>query len=403
MFGFRSSSPRRPLKSPAPAAVIEAVEPRLMLSGDVTATLVNGHLKIVGDAEGNDLVVTIAADGSVSFTSNSTTVNGGAAADVALTGTVESIAVGMKDGQDTVVIEGAASSADTPSVLPSISGDITVRMGADTDALTLRGLNVGGRVYIAGDDGNDRVTVEALEVGGEFIAAGNLADDTVSVRRLTGQADVHIRGGGDVDTLTAGQGIAPGSGGSLTILSGGGDDVEREYPEDPEDPSSETDAERTARQNAQALANQEFTFNPHGEVDSTTQRDWEYQGNAFVDGFPAFDPDEFQTTSSGLQFRIIDAGTGSLPAATDTVTTHYQGLLASDASQFDSSYDRGNPSSFPLSGVIDGWTEGLQLIAAGGKIQLLIPPDLAYGSTGQGSDIPPDATLFFNIELVSIG
>ena len=80
---------------------------------------------------------------------------------------------------------------------------------------------------------------------------------------------------------------------------------------------------------------------------------------------------------------------------------NYQGVLASDGTQFDSSFDRGESSSFSLQGVIDGWTEGVPLVATGGKIQLLLPPNLAYGSTGSGN-IPADATLFFNVDLISI-
>jgi FKBP-type peptidyl-prolyl cis-trans isomerase FklB len=104
---------------------------------------------------------------------------------------------------------------------------------------------------------------------------------------------------------------------------------------------------------------------------------------------------------SGLQYKVVKAGTGKKPKSTDTVTTHYRGTLI-DGTEFDSSYRRGQPASFPVSGVIAGWTEALQLMEEGAKWQLFIPPNLAYGERGAGSQIGPNATLIFEIELISI-
>ncbi len=104
---------------------------------------------------------------------------------------------------------------------------------------------------------------------------------------------------------------------------------------------------------------------------------------------------------SGLQYKIITAGTGKKPKATDTVTTHYRGTLI-DGTEFDSSIKRGEPASFPVSGVIPGWTEALQLMPVGSKWQLVVPPDLAYGPRGAGQQIGPNATLVFEVELLSI-
>lgn len=103
------------------------------------------------------------------------------------------------------------------------------------------------------------------------------------------------------------------------------------------------------------------------------------------------------TTKSGLQYKIIKEGTGNAPAATDQVTVHYRGTL-SNGQEFDSSHERGEPTTFPLDGVIKGWTEGLQLIKEGGKIQLVIPPSLAY-------DRGPleKRTLLFDVELIAVG
>ena len=108
-----------------------------------------------------------------------------------------------------------------------------------------------------------------------------------------------------------------------------------------------------------------------------------------------------KTLPSGLQIKHLKEGTGKLPKATDTVVVHYKGRTL-DGKEFDSSYKRNEPATFPLRGVIKGWTEGLQLVKVGGKAELYIPSDLAYGSHGAGSDIGPDETLIFEVELISI-
>jgi len=108
-----------------------------------------------------------------------------------------------------------------------------------------------------------------------------------------------------------------------------------------------------------------------------------------------------KTLPSGLQYKEIKAGTGKTPKSTDTVTTHYKGTLI-DGTEFDSSYKRGEPVSFPVSGVIAGWTEALQLMKEGAKWQLFVPPNLAYGERGAGREIGPNATLIFEVELISI-
>ena len=108
------------------------------------------------------------------------------------------------------------------------------------------------------------------------------------------------------------------------------------------------------------------------------------------------------TLPSGLQYKILTAGTGPKPTATDTVTCNYRGTLI-NGKEFDSSYKGGKPVSFQVGGVIRGWTEALQLMPVGSKWQLFIPADLAYGDRGAGSDIGPGDTLIFEVELLSIG
>ncbi len=107
------------------------------------------------------------------------------------------------------------------------------------------------------------------------------------------------------------------------------------------------------------------------------------------------------TRPSGLQYKVIKEGTGEMPKPTDTVTTHYSGTLI-DATEFDSSYRRGQPATFKVNGVIPGWTEALQMMKAGSKWRLFVPPHLAYGERGTGRDIGPNATLIFDVELLSI-
>lgn len=107
------------------------------------------------------------------------------------------------------------------------------------------------------------------------------------------------------------------------------------------------------------------------------------------------------TTPSGLQYKIINQGTGAKPTEKSTVKVHYTGRLI-DGTVFDSSVQRGEPIEFPLNGVIKGWTEGLQYINEGGKIMLFIPPDLGYGEKGAGGVIAPNSTLIFEVELLQV-
>jgi len=108
------------------------------------------------------------------------------------------------------------------------------------------------------------------------------------------------------------------------------------------------------------------------------------------------------TTKSGLIYQSLKDGTGAAPSAADTVNVHYRGTFPDSGKEFDSSYSRGEPISFPLNGVIPCWTEGLQLMKIGGKAKLTCPPGIAYGKAGAGGVIPPNATLNFEVELLGI-
>jgi FKBP-type peptidyl-prolyl cis-trans isomerase FklB len=108
-----------------------------------------------------------------------------------------------------------------------------------------------------------------------------------------------------------------------------------------------------------------------------------------------------KTTASGLQYKVEKEGTGSQPKATDMVTVNYRGTLI-DGTEFDSSFKRNQPATFPVSGVIKGWTEALQLMKKGAKYQLFIPANLAYGERAMGPDIAPNSTLIFDVDLVDV-
>lgn len=107
------------------------------------------------------------------------------------------------------------------------------------------------------------------------------------------------------------------------------------------------------------------------------------------------------TTASGLQYMVLSEGNGKSPKATDQVKCHYEGMLI-DGSLFDSSLQRGTPATFPLNGVIAGWTEGLQLMKEGSKYRFFIPYELGYGARGAGASNPPYSTLIFDVELIEV-
>ncbi len=131
---------------------------------------------------------------------------------------------------------------------------------------------------------------------------------------------------------------------------------------------------------------------------------WELQmiGVSDVPQFRKCDPEKLKTTDSGLIYEVIEQGTGESPTAADTVSAHYTGWLLENGKMFDSSHARGEPTEFPLGGVIKGWTEGLQLMQVGGKYLFTIPASLGYGERGAPPTIPANATLVFLVELVSI-
>ena len=145
---------------------------------------------------------------------------------------------------------------------------------------------------------------------------------------------------------------------------------------------------------AQAIISSYFSKKQQKESESVIEKGISYlQENAKREGVI--------TLESGLQYEIINDGSGLKPNIDDNVTTHYHGTLV-DGTVFDSSVDRGEPASFPVGGVIKGWTEALQLMNVGSKWKLYVPYDLAYGERGAGAQIGPYSTLIFEVELISI-
>ena len=129
-------------------------------------------------------------------------------------------------------------------------------------------------------------------------------------------------------------------------------------------------------------------------MDTTQKKDKEFlENNKTQEGV--------KVTASGLQYKVLTEGSGKQPKATDTVEVHYRGTLI-DGTEFDSSYKRNQSISFPLNGVIAGWTEGLQLMKEGSKYKLFIPSELGYGAQGAGNVIYPNATLIFEVELIKV-
>ena len=157
---------------------------------------------------------------------------------------------------------------------------------------------------------------------------------------------------------------------------------------------------------AQVIAAQKFMRDRKRAYQQTQQKEAANMAGTNIEAGKAFIAElaikeNLKKTPSGLYYRITREGEGTYPAATDTVKVHYRGILI-DGTEFDSSYSRNAPATFPLNRVIAGWTEGLQLVREGGEIMLYIPSDLGYGNQAKGGIIKPGSTLVFKVELLEI-
>jgi FKBP-type peptidyl-prolyl cis-trans isomerase len=160
---------------------------------------------------------------------------------------------------------------------------------------------------------------------------------------------------------------------------------------EPQLTTEEIDAEMTAfQERRQAEAEAERTALAQSNLEA---------GRAYMEDLSA--KGEVQTTESGLQYIVVEAGEGDNPVAADSVEVHYEGRLI-DGTVFDSSFERGQTVTFGLTQVIPGWTEGLQLMKPGAKFKFIIPPELGYGEGGAGQMIGPNATLLFDVELIAV-
>jgi len=160
---------------------------------------------------------------------------------------------------------------------------------------------------------------------------------------------------------------------------------------EPQLTTEEIDAEMTAfQERRQAEAEAERTALAQSNLEA---------GRAHMEELSA--RGEVQTTESGLQYIVVEAGEGDNPVAADSVEVHYEGRLI-DGTVFDSSFERGQTVTFGLTQVIPGWTEGLQLMKPGAKFKFIIPPELGYGEGGAGQMIGPNATLLFDVELIAV-
>ena len=139
--------------------------------------------------------------------------------------------------------------------------------------------------------------------------------------------------------------------------------------------------------------------NDQQDQDSETMNNNKAEGEAFL--AENAKKSGVTTLASGLQYEVLTEGAGKKPSLGSSVTTHYHGTLI-NGTVFDSSYQRGQPATFPVNGVIAGWTEALQLMGEGSKYRLYIPSDLAYGKRGAGRDIPGDTALIFDVELIKV-
>lgn len=157
------------------------------------------------------------------------------------------------------------------------------------------------------------------------------------------------------------------------------------------------DSKRAAReQEAKADSLRQAELTPEVKYDAAFFQNEANRADAPAEG-------KYVQTESGLKYAVIKEGTGARPTAEDKVTVNYHGMLTDmDATVFDSSYLRGEPATFPLSGVIKGWTEGLQYMPVGSVYEFYIPSDLAYGEAGSHGTIPPNAPLIFLVELKGI-
>jgi len=217
------------------------------------------------------------------------------------------------------------------------------------------------------------------------------ADEALALESLTQKSSYVI--GTDIGGRFSSQGLEI----DLDALSAGiGDAVAGNEPRLTEDEAKEALQAFVEQQQSKMAERQQSA---QADRDRMAEQN-RMEGVAFLEANQA--KDGIVTTESGLQYKIVEPGDGTKPTAEDVVQVHYRGTLL-DGTEFDSSYARGEPAEFPVTGVIAGWTEALQLMNEGAKWELYIPAELAYGERGAGGDIGPNAVLIFEVELLKAG
>ena len=217
------------------------------------------------------------------------------------------------------------------------------------------------------------------------------ADEALALESLTQKSSYVI--GTDIGGRFSSQGLEI----DLDALSAGiGDAVAGNEPRLTEDEAKEALQAFVEQQQSKMAERQQSA---QADRDRMAEQN-RIEGAAFLEANQA--KDGIVITESGLQYKIVEPGDGAKPTTEDVVQVHYRGTLL-DGTEFDSSYARGEPAEFPVTGVIAGWTEALQLMNEGAKWELYIPAELAYGERGAGGDIGPNAVLIFEVELLKAG
>ena len=408
MLKTRSAAHQSIATRPAPAEVrcAETVEPRTLLSGNVTAEIVDGVLVLTGDNSTNHIDVVLTQNGTVQITGDATRVNRGF--DVVELdipgGTLAGIDAKLGRGGDhlSIVTEGYGGANSTD--LTVIDGDVLIHAGHGHDIIWLEGLDISGHLDVDCGPSNDAVAVKSVKASSIRIVGAH-GSDHIGLNGIAAEGDVTVYGSRDADRIVS---LGVQSGGITRIQGGDGPDwlvgdidavVNGHAGANFARTQIETPLDRSLAAIVVDAVNEaagDEVLPALDAVDVSTFPDQTDPGD--VNPSHAFTQD-FTATPSGMYYRIIGESTGAnRPTVSSTITVHYEGRLL-DGSVFDSSYERQESATFPLANLIPGWKGVIPLMEPGQKIQVFIPPHLGYGAAGSGS-IPGNAYLYFCVELI---
>ena len=394
---------------PAPPAAqtlrVDALEDRQMMSGNVTAELVDDVLQVRGDAASNDLHVLVSPDGRVTLTADSTRINGQnePAMFIPSDGRLLGIDIRMSRGGDRVTVEGEGLQPVTVSGAVRVMGEHgfdTIRVhnldvigglrvdgGANNDVLHIDRSHAGA-VTVVGAHGVDAIGLNYVSATGRLITYGGTGSDRIAVAGMNSQADrVRVYGGDGADWIAADdirEVLAIGNAGNDTVVRQVRGSIEAAV-------AAAVIAEVNTRSGFESASQTlDLTQWPDGSrVPPPTL------GSTSDDRF-------FVVSQAGTVARLIGESTGAdKPTSTSTVTVRYHGQLL-DGTVFDSSFDNedGSEVTFPLANLITGWRRTIPLMEPGQRIQMFLPPAEGYGGRAVGS-IPANSILMFSVELIS--